>query len=105
MAKNVYQYRFGMDNDNVTINDLITGITLPMCQFSIETLPGTLFVINNTQVRIGATGIYEIMFDTISNVRITAESGQLMQEGVDYCRLKGIPNTKYKILINIVYTE
>lgn len=105
MAKKVYQYRFGMDNDNITLNELITGITLPICQFSIETLPGTLFIINNTQIRIGATGIYEIMFDTISNVRITIDSANLMRDGIEYCDLKGIPNTKYKILINIVYTE
>ena len=105
MAKQVYQYRIGMSNSNMTLDDLVTGLTLPICQLSIETLPGISFLMNKEEITIGATGIYEVSFDTISTLSLTEDSKDLLEDGIKRCAVQGIPNDIYRILINIVYNE
>lgn len=92
MAKQIYQYRFGVDEnfeivtDEETGKEVLrlteeaqrlqenlmngeTGITLPdgtvlsnVEQISIESIPGITFFINNITTRIGLTGIFEVNF-------------------------------------------
>lgn len=92
MAKQIYQYRFGVDEnfeivtDEETGKEVLrlteeaqrlqenlmngeTGITLPdgtvlsnVEQISIESIPGITFFINDITTRIGLTGIFEVNF-------------------------------------------
>ncbi len=92
MAKQIYQYRFGVDEnfeivtDEETGKEVLrlteeaqrlqenlmngeTGIVLPdgtvlsnVEQISIESIPGITFFINDITTRIGLTGIFEVNF-------------------------------------------
>lgn len=99
----IYQYRFGTDNDNITAQELEAGIAkIPICQLSIETLPGMEFLINGVNEIIGVTGIYELTLDSISNLALSSKSSAILQEGIQKCAEQKIQNTQYKLLINIV---
>lgn len=80
MARKIGQIRyFGEKNslnqpNNINMLRLRTGTAFtdiyPIVQLGIQTLPGTKIYINNhtTPVIIGATGIYELNVDGLSNI-------------------------------------
>lgn len=107
MAKKVYQYRFGVDENFETVideetgektirlveearnlqNNLIdsSGIRLPngaavsnIEQISIETIPGITFYIDDVVTRVGLTGIYEINFEEAAINKLYFNSVSIM---------------------------
>ena len=72
MAKRIRQYR-AASIDELSI--LKGGLPeTAICQLSIEAPPGTEFNINNSVIRIGVTGIYEVMIDYIESLNLSQDS-------------------------------
>lgn len=90
MAKKIKQYRYyGRNSSNanfpldLTREGLISGFafteSIPITQLGIQTLPGTVFYVNNSPepVVVGSTGIYELDLSSgtfITNLRFDIES-------------------------------
>lgn len=81
MAKRIGQIRYFKEGDtknnypsNINMLRLRTGAAFtqvyPIVQLGIQTLPGTKVYVNNhtTPVIIGATGIYELDVDGLTNI-------------------------------------
>ena len=80
MAKKIGQIRYFAEKDPRNYPSTVNAIRLrsgavfssiyPIVQLGIQTLPGTKFYVNNhtTPVIIGATGIYELSVDGLTNI-------------------------------------
>lgn len=99
MAKRIRQFRYGTRDDNITGAQLVNGLRVPICQLSIEALPGTKFVMANEVIVIGITGVYEVAIETIDTLFLDSKAYAIMQENIE----RG--DSRYKIIINIVYDE
>ena len=89
MAKKIKQYRYyGRSSEanfpsDLTREGLISGFaftdSIPITQLGIQTLPGTVFYVNNSPepVVVGSMGIYELDLSSgtfITNLRFDIES-------------------------------
>ena len=95
MAKKIKQYRYyGRSSDanfplNLTREGLISGFafadSIPITQLGIQTLPGTVFYVNNSPepIVVGSTGIYELDLSSgtfITNLRFDIESIRTIED-------------------------
>ena len=95
MAKKIKQYRYyGRSSDAnfplvLTRVGLISGFaftdSIPITQLGIQTLPGTVFYVNNSSepVVVGSTGIYELDLSSgtfITNLRFDIESIRAIED-------------------------
>lgn len=95
MAKKIKQYRYyGRNSDSnfplgLTREGLISGFafanSIPITQLGIQTLPGTVFYVNNSPepVVVGSTGIYELDLSSgtfITNLRFDIESIRTIED-------------------------
>lgn len=99
MAKQIIQYRYGTNDDNINRDDLLAGIQLPICQLSIETVPGMKFIIGDSAEIIGVTGIYELVLNNINKISLDSQSYEILAQKI----AQG--DSRYKLIINIVYDE
>lgn len=80
MAKKIGQIRYFGENDNRNYPSNINSLRLrtgtafttvyPVVQLGVQTLPGTKIYLNNhtTPIIIGATGIYELSVEGLTNI-------------------------------------
>ena len=109
MAKKIMQFRFydevsGINQpSNLRVKGLRSGNAfsnyLPITQLGIQTVPGTKFYLNNstTPIIVGATGIYEINLEGISQItNISFDSASLVSIA---------QNPSSSLIIDFVYGE